>query len=195
MSRLLSVWLPVCLLAALSVSPLARAQVSVYGTGAVAGYSVKPDTSSTFSFKSNAPGFVVGGFYNFPIDSRVTVGVDLRLAESPGSKGGTAGAAALRIGVVPHHVPLRPYFEIGGGVISTSTNAELVNDQVRAGTYTNGAAMLAFGLDVRVTHSLDIRVLDLGAEAGGSTTNGATAHGSAGAAYADTGIVFHFGRP
>ena len=184
MPRLLSLWLPLCLLSVLRLSPAAGAQVSVYGAGSIAGYGLKPVNSSTFSFKSGAPGFVVGGFYNFPIASRVTVGLDLRLAESPGAKGGTAGAIAFRLGFKPHHVPLRPYFEIGGGVIRTSTNTELVNDQVRSGTYTNGAAIIAFGLDVRVTHSIDIRVLDIGSEASGSS----------GAVYADTGIVFHFGR-
>ena len=145
---------------------------------------MKPVNSSTYSFKSDAPGFVIGAFYNFPIDSRVTVGLDGRLAENPGAKGGTAGAIAFRVGFVPHHVPLRPYFSIGGGVISTSTNTELVNDQVRAGSYTNGAAMIAFGLDIPVTHSIDIRALDIGSEAGGSS----------GAVYADTGVVLHFGR-
>lgn len=184
MSRLRSLWLPLCLLSVLRLSPTAGAQVSVYGTGAIAEYGLKPVNSSTFSFKSGAPGFLIGGFYNFPIASRVTVGFDLRLAESPGAKGGTAGALAFRVGFVPHHVPLRPYFQIGGGVIRTSTNAELVNDRVTSGTYSNGTAIIAFGLDIPVTHSIDIRALDIGSEASGSS----------GAVYADTGIVFHFGH-
>ncbi len=184
MPHLLSRWLPLCLLSVVGLSPASSAQVSVYGTGAISEYGLKPANSSTLSFKSGAPGFLIGGFYNFPLASRVTVGLDLRLAESPGAKGGTAGAIAFRVGFVPHHVPLRPYFEIGGGVIRTSTNTELVNDQVSSGTYTNGVAMVAFGLDLRVTHSIDIRVLDIGSEASGSS----------GAVYADTGIVFHFGR-
>ena len=176
--------LVVCLLSVFCVRSVASAQVSIYGTGALGEYGLKPVNSSLFSFKSGAPGFVIGGFYNFPIDSRVTVGVDLRLAENPGAKGGTASGIALRVGFVPHHVPLRPYFAIGGGVISTSTNTELVNDQVLPGSYTNGAAILAFGLDIPVTRSIDVRALDIGSEAGGSS----------GTVYADTGIVFHFGR-
>ena len=184
MPRLLSLWLPLCLLSILGLAPASRAQVSVYGSGAISEYALKPANSSTFSFKSGTPGFVIGGFYNFPLDSRLTVGLDLRLAESPGIKGGTAGAVAFRVGFVPHHVPLRPYFEIGGGVVHTSTNTELVNDGVRSGTYSNGTAIIAFGLDLRVTRSIDIRVLDIGSEAGGSS----------GTVYADTGIVFHFGR-
>lgn len=184
MSRLRSLWLPLCLLSVLCLLPVAGAQVSVYGTGAVAEYALKPVNSNTFSFKSGAPGFVIGGFYNFPIDSRVTVGFDVRLAENPGAKGGTASAVAFRVGFVPHQVRLRPYFAIGGGVVSTSTNTELVNDGVRSGSYTNGAAIIAFGLDIPVTHSIDIRALDIGSEASGTS----------GAVYADSGIVFHFGR-
>ena len=176
MPRLRLLWLPLCLFFVLRLSS-AGAQVSVYGTGAITAYGLKADNSSTISFKSGTPGFVIGGFYNFPIASRVTVGLDLRLEESPGAQGGTAGAVAFRVGVVPHHVPLRPYFELGGGVIGTSTNTELVNDQVRAGSYTNGAAIVAFGLDIPVTHSVDIRALDIGSEASGSS----------GAVYADTG--------
>src|ERR1019366_10712650 len=105
------------------------------------------------------------------------------VTNSPGIKGGTASALAFRIGFVPNVVRLRTYFEIGGGVVSTSTNAELVNDGVPAGTYTGGAAMIAFGLDIRITNRIDFRLLDIGSEANSSN----------GMAYANSGIVFHFG--
>ena len=110
----------------------ARSQTSVYGAFADTAWGLTPVNSSALSFKSGAPGFVAGAFYNFPIDSRLTAGLDLRLAESPGTKGGTAGALALRIGFVPHEVRLRPYFELGGGFLTTSTNTELVNDGVKS---------------------------------------------------------------
>ena len=183
MSRLRSILLPLSLLIILGCSRSANAQMSVYGTVAITAYALSPANNSTFYFKSDAPGFVIGGSYNFPIQSRLTAGLDLRLTNSPGSKGGTAGSLAFRVGFVPRVVRLRPYFEIGGGMVSVSTNSELVNDGVRAGTYTNGAAMIAFGLDVRVTSSIDIRVLEIGSEA--STMSGTS--------YADTGIVYHFG--
>ncbi len=161
----------------------AHAQFAAYGSIAITTYGIDPIVSSTPSYKSGTPGFVVGGFYNFPIESRLTAGLDLRLQEAPGGKGGTAGAIAFRLGFVPHVVPLRPYFDIGGGYLNTSTNTELVNDQVRAGTYSGGSAIFAFGLDIRVTHALDIRAIDIGSQA----TN------SAGTVYADAGVVYHFG--
>ncbi len=169
-----------CSLAALP--SCSSAQTSVYGAVAITAYGVEPSNSSALSFKSGTPGFVVGGFYNLPIDSRVTVGLDARLEESPGAKGGTAGAVCLRIGFVPHQVRLRPYFELGGGFLSTSTNTELVNDGVTAGTYSNGAAAVAFELDIRVTSTIDIRALELGEEA--SSTSGTV--------YLNTGVVYHF---
>lgn len=184
MSRMRSIWLALSLLLVLCCSRAVQAQTSVYGAIALTAYGLKANNSSTYYFKSGAPGFVVGGFYNFPIDSRLTAGLDLRLTNSPGIKGGTAGALAFRIGFVPNVVRLRPYFEIGGGVVSTSTDPELVNDGVRPGTYTNGAAIIVLGLDFRVSNSMDFRVLDISSEA--SSTGGAV--------YADTGIVYHFGR-
>ena len=173
------------LASAILLLPLAaRSQVSAYGAAAVTEFAVTPVNSSNLSFKSGTPGFIVGGFYDFPIDSRLTAGLDLRLAESPGAKGGTSAALALRVGFVPHKVRLRPYFELGGGLLSTSTNAELVNDGVRAGTYNNGALALIFGLDVRVTRSIDIRALEIGDEASNVSGTG----------YLDAGVVYHF-RP
>ena len=172
------------LLAVLCFSAVAQGQASVYGAIALTASGVSPAASSSnYYFKSGAPGFVAGGFYNFPIQSRLTAGLDLRIVNGPGTKGGTASSLALRIGFVPDVVRLRPYFEIGGGVVSTSTNAELVNDGVPAGTYTGGAAMIAFGLDIRITHRIDFRLLDIGSEANGSN----------GMVYANSGIVYHFG--
>jgi hypothetical protein len=160
----------------------AHAQASVYGAVAVTEYAVTPVNSSSLSFKSGTLGFVMGAFYNFPIDSRLTAGLDLRLTESPGAKGGTSGALAFRIGFVPREVRLRPYFELGGGFLSTSTNPELVNDGVRAGTYTNGTVALVFGLDIRVTNAIDIRALEIGDEASSVSGTG----------YVNAGFVYHF---
>jgi hypothetical protein len=179
-----SFWLPLALFAGLAVSHAAHAQVSIYGTVAYTGYGLSPDNGSSYYDKSGTPGFVLGGFYNFPIQSRLTAGLDLRLTNSPGTRGGTAGALALRIGVVPHHVPLRPYFQLGGGFVSSTTDAELINDGLTPGTYTTGAITLVFGLDIRITNTIDIRALEIGSQAGPS----------AGVGYIDTGIVYHFGN-
>jgi hypothetical protein len=171
--------------ALLCLAPVAAcAQASVYGAIALTSYGASNTNGSTFYDKSGSAGFVVGGFYNFPIQSRLTAGLDLHLTNSPGGKGGTAGALTFRVGFVPQQVPLRPYFEIGGGMVSTSTNTELVNDGIKAGTYTNGAAIIAAGLDIRITPSIDIRAIELGAEAGGNS----------GVGFADAGVVYHFGH-
>jgi hypothetical protein len=181
MSRLRSLGLPLGLLVLLCSSRASSAQVSAYGAIAVTGYGI--DTNSTGLYeKSGSPGFVIGGFYNFPIDSRLTAGLDLRLTNSPGTKGGTAGAVAIRVGFVPHVVRLRPYLELGGGFVRTTTNAELINDGVRSGTYTNGALIITTGLDIRATHSIDIRALEIGGEAGGNSSVG----------FVDAGVVYHF---
>src|ERR1700722_13026936 len=108
----------VCLFALFLPTKTTQAQVSIYGTGALTNYCLA--NHGTSACKSDSGGFIGGMFYNFPIQSRLTAGIDLRGSYSFGSRGGTSEAAALRIGFVPHRVALRPYFQLGGGVVSST---------------------------------------------------------------------------
>jgi hypothetical protein len=74
-------------------------------------------------------------------------------------------------------VPLRPYLEIGGGVVSAVilTGGPTQRD-------TNGALELLGGLDIRLTDSVDLRAIEYGAAAGPTT----------GVAFLDAGLVYHF---
>ena len=168
-----------------------KSQTSVYSVAALTAYSLIND-NSTFDNEKASGGFVAGAFHNFPIQSRLTAGIDLRASYSPGSSGGNFEAIALRIGFVPHHVRLRPFFQIGGGLISTPRTTTTITSSPRGSTVvlqtnrvTNGAVEVAFGLDVRLTDSLDLRVPDWGAVAGVSNSNAAGV-GSFGA-----GLVYH----
>jgi hypothetical protein len=123
----------------------------------------------------------------------------VRGSDSFGNYGGAAFSASLRIGFVPHKVRLRPYFQIGGGVVSGSyeevtvtcgivcTNTPITNKRA-----TNGAALVAFGLDIRLTRSFDLRALEYGAEAGPS---GTTTHYASGFGFLSSGVVYHFHAP
>lgn len=147
---------------------------SIYGSIGLVNYGV-----GSFS-KGDTGGLIGGGFYNFPIESRLTAGIDVRGSFGVGSGGGGLGAAALRIGFVPERVPLRPYFQLGGGVVTTT----LQNGQsVR---HTSGGVEFAGGLDIRLNDSFDLRAVELGAIAGGNQ--------SAGSAFLDGGIVYHLHR-
>jgi hypothetical protein len=157
-----------------------HAQASIYGTVAVTNFCL--DSSSYTNCKSDTLGFLGGGFYNFPIQSRLTAGIDGRVSYGLGTRGGTSATAAFRIGFVPHHNPLRPYFELGGGVVSSAGN-----DPLQAQRKTSGAVQLALGLDVRLTHSIDLRALEIGAAAG----TGSSSNPGAGTAYVSTGVVYH----
>jgi hypothetical protein len=117
-----------------------------------------------------------GAFYNFPIDSRVTVGLDGRAAFSVGDKDGYLAGAALRVGFVLHQIPLRPYFQLGGGVVHSAYNDSLYNYN-RNGVVTvvttrrpvtSGAAQLLFRLDIRLSDRFDLRAPELGAQASGA---------------------------
>ena len=172
-----------CLLAVNATASIANAQVSAYGVVGVNGYG--------FSYRGNSPssyydtaGFGGGAFYNFPIRSRVTVGIDGRVFYGPGSYGGTTADAALRIGFVPKVNRLRPYLAIGGGMVTSVLNPGF--DPTRV---TNGALELLGGLDIRMTDSVDIRAVEWGAAAGYSSSGIASEVG-----FLDAGVVYHF-RP
>ena len=179
--------LPVfCLLSSVAL----HGQISVYGNVGLTAYETVQN--STISHLSTAGGLMAGGFYNFPIESRLTAGVDVRTVAGFGSNGGDFTGAAFRIGFVPHQVPLRPFLQIGGGVVTTV----LKNDTIYTGTtfrnvanerLTNGAAELAFGLDVRITDQFDWRAFDYGAAVGG----GSTSNKGAATAWLQTGVVYH----
>jgi hypothetical protein len=161
-----------------------RAQTSVYGTVAATNFCL--NSSSHLSCKRDTLGFLVGGFYNFPIQSRLTAGIDGRLSYGLGTRGGVSVTSALRIGFVPHHNPLRPYFQLGGGVVSSAGG-----DSDQGQRKTSGAVQLAYGLDIRLTSSIDLRALEIGAATGG----GPSSNPGAGTAYINAGVVYHFPHP
>jgi len=159
----------------------AEAQVSAYGMVALSSYGFSYQGSS-FRFNNDTASLGGGAFYNFPIHSRLTAGIDGRVLYGPASNGGTTADVALRIGFVPTHVRLRPYFEIGGGMVSAVSNPGFDPERI-----TNGAAEFLGGLDIRLTDSVDLRAVEYGAAAGHSN-NGT----SSGVAFLDTGFVYHF---
>lgn len=163
------------------------AQTSIYGTAALTNYVF--DNDHTSAAKKDGGAAIGGIFYNFPIQSRLTAGIDARFTESFGSRGGVSAAAALRIGFVPNRVALRPYFQIGGGVVSSKygdNGAYYPGLTVPNTRYTNGAVEFAVGLDIRLTDSLDLRAFELGAAA-----DGAISKTVVGSAFADVGVVYH----
>ncbi len=160
----------------------AQGQFSAYATVAATdyGYTLNSAYSSgDIGFKGLSAGLLAGAFYNFPIQSRVTVGIDVRGDYSPGTKGGEFVSADLRVAFVPHQNRLRPFFGLGGGVITTPHTTNLFNPSTRN---TSGGLQIDLGLDVRLTEHVDYRVFDYGATAGGS----------AGTGFIATGIVYHF---
>jgi hypothetical protein len=155
------------------------------------------DSSSEITVNHGSGGIGGGVFYNFPIESRLTAGIDVRGSDSFGTHGGDAFSVSLRFGFVPHEVRLRPYFQIGGGVVSApytevtavcSFSCNITTSSKRA---TNGAALVAFGLDIRLTRSFDLRAIEYGAEAGPTGTNTSP---TSGFAFLSSGVVYHF-RP
>ena len=160
------------------------AQVSAYGTIGVTnyGYSFNGDS---LTFSKDRVGFGAGGFYNFPIQSRLTAGIDVRGSVTPGTTGGEKVFVSGRVGFVPKRNPLRPYVQIGGGVISA--NVPGYSNIVHSQTVTHGALDLALGLDVRLNHGFDWRALEVESGAGVGSMS------SSGSASISTGVLYRFG--
>ena len=169
----------------LIVQRSAHAQTSIYFTPTLTAYGYA--SSNSTNFKSDSGGFIAGIFYNFPIDSRLTAGIDARASYSFGPRGGDFETAALRIAFVPEKIRLRPYFQIGGGVVSSSPDPGSLPGAADHTRRTNGAAELTLGLDIRLTDSFDLRAIEFGAAAGGSSNSSPDAVAS----FADIGLVYH----
>lgn len=149
---------PLCVLIVALIHDTASAQdAAFYGTADITTYGYNTGYANDISFRTTRGGGILGGFYNFPIASRLAAGIDTRFGYSPTATGGTFGAAALRIAFVPHKVRLSPYFQFGGGYIhvSGSTGTTVFNGLSSVTTSSQGrnggGAELAFGLDVRLT--------------------------------------------
>jgi hypothetical protein len=165
------------LLAFLALSPLfaatAKAQTSVYASldatqygfssGNTGTFSYSPG-SGTYSYYKAGVGFEGSATYLFPSRSRLKAGIDLRGMDSPGTRGGAGGFGALRIAFVPNRNPVSPYFQIGGGVLSTTVVSSSPGfPRVRI----NGGALdLNFGLNIRVNSNFAVRALEIGGLAG-----------------------------
>jgi hypothetical protein len=167
----------------LATSHFARAQFSLYGTVAESNYGYSFNNDSLI-FSPDHISLGAGGFYNFPIQSRLTAGIDVRGSVSPYTTGGDKAAVSARFGFVPMRNPFRPYLQIGGGVIQARLPA--FSNIVQAQTVTTAALDLALGLDIRLTHSVDLRLFELESGAG---SKGST---RAGSASLSAGFVYHF---
>jgi hypothetical protein len=171
----------------LFLAPLANAQLAVYGTVMLTNYGYS-HSSNGFLYYNDTGGLGAGATYLFESQSRLKAGLDFRVAGSPGADGGENGAASLRIAFVPRQNRLRPYFQLGGGFVSTTypvyynTQGNPIARQTQR--ISGPVAAFAVGLDIRVNSSFDIRLPELASDASGKV-----ASASFGA-----GVVYHI-RP
>jgi hypothetical protein len=151
----------------------AKAQTSIYGGVDATQYAYSSGNSGTGSYDPGTGkytadkvgvGFDGGATYLFPSRSRLKAGIDGRGTYSPGARGGAAGFGALRIAFVPQRNPWSPYFQIGGGVLSTTVVSNTIpNPRIRINS---GAAVFDFGVDIRVNSRFAVRAIELDGMAG-----------------------------
>jgi hypothetical protein len=153
---------------ALLSSLAASAQTSVYASAELTQYGYSSPVSGNFTYApgtghysnySDGGGVSGGGVYLFPSSSRLKAGIDLRGMYSPGSRGGAGSFGSLRIAFVPRQNPLLPYFQIGGGFLTTTYASAASSPMSGRGRVTSGAADFDFGLDVRANSRLAIKAI------------------------------------
>jgi hypothetical protein len=164
------------------LTPLAKAQLSVYGSinltrfgyaSTVTGNGFYDPGSGSFSFYKDTFGLEAGATHMFQSASRLRAGIDVRDIYSPGNLGGDAGFASLRIAFVPRTHALSPYLQLGGGFITLQYPTTACTEGIGGATcisgherITGGAADLLFGLNIRASSAWSIRAIEFGGYAG-----------------------------
>jgi len=130
-------------------------------------------------------GATIGGTINFLPFRLVTVGIDARATLNNGANMWLAG---LRIQAKPPHLRLKPYFQISVGEaflhVPQTYNSTLPNP-LPVDYYFYNAAL---GLDYRLNHHLDFRVIEIG---DGRTLGGGASNPTSFLTI-NSGIVVHF---
>jgi hypothetical protein len=152
-----------------------HAQAAIYASAEITNYGYSSSVDGNFAYAPGTGHFsyyddgggISGGFvYLVRSDSRLKVGADVRGMYSPGSRGGAGGFGALRIAFVPREHAAIPYFQIGGGLLTTTYASSQANPSGGRGRVTSGAAELDVGLDVRTGSRFTIKAIELGGYAG-----------------------------
>jgi len=160
---------------ALLFSYVASAQTSVYVGADLTDYGYSSQANNNFNYSpdtghysiySDGGGVSGGAVYLFSSASRLKAGVDLRGMYSPGSRGGAGSFASLRIQFVPHQSSLRPYFDIGGGFLTTVYESAASNSGNGRGRITGGAVDLNFGLEIRTSPRVALKAIEIGGFSG-----------------------------
>jgi len=185
-------------IALLTLTTVARAQnsdISIYVTSTTANYAFFNSTAgSNTVYKGVSSGIGGGLTANFTGNHRTTLGIDIQGASDPADNGGAFGLVSLRVGYVPHKFRLRPFIQVGGGVVSANERPQdfpgpfnTVNvrptNSVRV---TNGTLSAAAGLDIRLTRLLDLRLAEFGVAPDTSTT-----FDRVGVGFVSSGLVLH----
>jgi hypothetical protein len=152
----------------------AHAQTSLYASADITQYDYSSqvagnvnDLPGSGSTNKTTGAGVSGGVVQFFANrSRLKAAIDVRGMYSPGVRGGAGGFGALRIAFVPHRNPCSPYFELGGGVLTTTYPKLQSNYTVEQQRLTGGASVFNAGLILRPRSRIAIRAIEIGGFAG-----------------------------
>ena len=144
-----------------------------------------------------ASGIGGGVTLNFLPIGPVKVGFDFRGSTRSGTAGSDSALAGLRVGFNPPIIHLKPYLQASGGYVGTRTVNLSTNpsnpSQIVGGTITNKYAAweVLGGIDVPLTHLLDLRLIELGGGTG-MTVGLSSNTPNISLFTVNTGVVLHF---
>jgi hypothetical protein len=162
-----------------------HAQVAAYFTYSPTDFLLTGNAS--ISAGGIANGGTLGVSFEHLHEGRFVTAVDLKNTfASKTHARGDAAAVDYRIAFVPHRVPLKPFIELGLGVVTVhDPNAVPYRPTP---SITDAVLDLALGLDIRLNHSFDLRIADQGDAPFRSNASS----GSVGASILDLGVVCNF---
>ena len=182
---------PFALLLALivCVPAAAHAQVAAYLTYSPVEFDYFNGSGSTPVSNSGIVQGVGGGVtIDHLHEGRFHTAVDLRASFNSKTyyRGGT-GAADYRIAFIPKRVALRPFVQLGVGFVTAHDPS---SNYLKGPSTTDAVLDLAFGLDIRLTPRVDLRLLEIGGAA--PFRRGTNSSPTIGAGVISTGAVYHF---
>jgi hypothetical protein len=141
----------------------AHGQTAIYVTSSSDRFSNVPNTSDFWT-----SGVGAGVTLNFIPVGPVNLGFDFRGSSHPGTNGADTGFGGIRLGVHAPIMHVKPYIQASGGYVGTrSVNA--FNGADVSNHYATWEVV--GGIDVPLTHFIDLRAIEFGGGTGYNTSN------------------------
>lgn len=167
-------------------SPLHASNVATGVVASTGGNSQEPSTSFF------TPAFGGGATLGLVSLGPVYLGFDVRGSTHRGTTGADLALGGVKLAFKPPFLRIKPYVQGSAGYLATRTPP--ASGQLSGGTFRNQyfAYEAIAGLDYRLGHFVEFRVLEVGAGQGIDVSDSSNTNGNATLLTLNTGLVVHF---